>query len=141
MVSRLPAVIAALRRRFPQGKGSDVAEVEAYLSSEGYDRGQIGEITALFLSDRRGPSSSAIDHSMTFRVLGPHEWGRFAPEAWGHLLQLSDAGALNGHELEHVIERALSQFEGRITVEDLRALIEGSGFDESGPALDQVNVH
>jgi hypothetical protein len=39
---------------------------------------------------------------MTFRVMGPHEWGRFAPEAWGHLLQLSDSGALNGPELEHV---------------------------------------
>ena len=32
---------------------------------------------------------------MTFRVLGPHERGRFAPEAWGHLLALTGSGALN----------------------------------------------
>jgi uncharacterized protein Smg (DUF494 family) len=78
---------------------------------------------------------------MTFRVMGPHEWGRFAPEAWGHLLQLSDSGALNGPELEQVIERALAHFDGRIALEDLRTLIDGSGFDESGSGLDQVNVH
>jgi Smg protein len=44
---------------------------------------------------------------MTFRVLGPHERGRFAPEAWGHLLALTGSGALNAAELEHIIERAL----------------------------------
>ena len=46
---------------------------------------------------------------MTFRVLGPHERGRFAPEAWGHLLSLRGAGILNAVELEHVIDRALAQ--------------------------------
>jgi hypothetical protein len=56
-------------------------------------------------------------------------------------LQLSDSGALNAPELEQVIERALAQFDGRIALEDLRALIEGHGFEESGPGLDQVNVH
>ena len=78
---------------------------------------------------------------MTFRVMGPHEWGRFSPEAWGHLLQLSDSGALNGPELEHVIERALTHFDGRIALDDLRSLINGSAYDESGTGLDQVNVH
>ena len=78
---------------------------------------------------------------MTFRVMGPHEWGRFAPEAWGHLLHLSDSGALNGPELEQVIERALAQFEGRIALDDLRAFIDGSGFDESGHGLDHASVH
>src|SRR6266550_335122 len=43
----------------------------------------------------------------TFRVMGPHERGRFAPEAWGHLLSLNGSGAINGLELEHIIERAL----------------------------------
>ena len=78
---------------------------------------------------------------MTFRVMGPHEWGRFAPEAWGHLLRLSDSGAMNGRDLEQVIERALVHFEGRIALEDLRALMDGGGYDESGSGLDQVNVH
>ena len=42
---------------------------------------------------------------------------------------------------QQVIERALAHFDGRIALEDLRTLIDGSGFDESGSGLDQVNVH
>lgn len=144
MTQRLLAILAALRKRFPPG--SHVAEVEAYLSSEGYDRQQIGEILSRFLAGARGEGEaegreSVIRDPMTFRVMGPHEWGRFAPEAWGHLLRLSESGALGDQELEQVIERALAQFDGRIALEDLRALIEGSGFDEPGSGLDQVNVH
>ena len=78
---------------------------------------------------------------MTFRVMGPHEWGRFAPEAWGQLLRLSDSGALNGPELEQVIERALMHFEGRIALDDLRSLIDGAGYNDPGSGLDQVTVH
>ena len=31
--------------------------------------------------------------------MGPHERGRFAPDAWGHLLSLNGSGAINGLEL------------------------------------------
>lgn len=137
MTIRLGEVLAALRKRFPPG--SDVADVEAYLSSEGYDRRQIGEILSRFLADVR--VSAAIETPLTFRVMGPHEWGRFAPEAWGYLLQLSDSGALSGFELEQVIERALTQFEGRIVLDDLRAMLEGHGMDDSGSGLDPISVH
>jgi hypothetical protein len=78
---------------------------------------------------------------MTFRVLGPHERGRFAPEAWGHLLSLKGAGVLNAAELEHVIDRALRDIEGRIAIDDLRALMEGVGLIDEGPGGDQVTVH
>lgn len=78
---------------------------------------------------------------MTFRVLGPHERGRFAPEAWGHLISLSGSGLLNPAELEHLIERALSQIDGRIVLDDLRALMEGVGFMEDGLGGDNVTVH
>lgn len=64
---------------------------------------------------------------MSFRVLGPHERGRFSPEAWGHLLTLVGAGALNGGELEHIIERALIQIDGPIALDDLRAFMEAAG--------------
>ena len=77
---------------------------------------------------------------MTFRVMGPHERGRFAPEAWGHLLALSGSGALSGVELEHLIERALAQFDGRIALDDLRTLIEIAGLDD-GSAGDRATVH
>ena len=78
---------------------------------------------------------------MTIRVLGPHERGRFATEAWGHLLALAGAGALNPAELEQVIERAMLQFDGRIALDDLRAMMEGAGFDDPAAAADTQTVH
>jgi uncharacterized protein Smg (DUF494 family) len=78
---------------------------------------------------------------MSFRVLGPHERGRFAPEAWGHLLALSGSGAIDATELEQIIERALVQFEGRIALDDLRALMEGSGFGETSVPSESQTVH
>lgn len=80
-------------------------------------------------------------YRMTFRVLGPHERGRFAPEAWGHLLALQGAGMLNAAELEHVIDRALMHIEGRIALDDLRSLMEGPGYDQDGPFTDHATVH
>ena len=65
--------------------------------------------------------------------MGPHERGRFAPEAWGHLLSLNGSGAINGLELEHIIERALMQFEGRIALGALRGSLEGTGLAYSSP--------
>lgn len=78
---------------------------------------------------------------MTIRIMGPHERGRFAPEAWGHLLALSGSGALNAAELEHVIERALMQIDGRIALDDLRSLMEGAGFEDPGASDDNQTVH
>ena len=72
---------------------------------------------------------------------GPHERGRFAPEAWGHLLSLSGSGAINGPELEHIIERALMQFEGRIALDDLRGMLEGTGLEDSSGGGDNTTVH
>lgn len=78
---------------------------------------------------------------MTFRVLGPHERGRFAPEAWGHLLALSGSGALNAGELEQIIERALVQIDGRIALDDLRSLLESAGYIEVSDGGQQQTVH
>ena len=78
---------------------------------------------------------------MTFRVQGPHERGRFAPEAWGHLVALRGAGMLDAAELEHVIDRALSQIEGRIALDDLRTLMEGPNYDQTGPGSEPATVH
>ena len=143
MDERLTDLVAELKERF--APDARVDEVEAFLSSEGYDRGQIGEIVALLFGDRadwptdKGP---LVHTQMTFRVMGPHERGRVAPEAWGHLLSLNGAGILNAAELEHVIERALQHIDGRIALDDLRALLEGSGYDEQGNgSADNVTVH
>ena len=85
--------------------------------------------------DERIPSHT------TFRVMGPHERGRFAPDAWGHLLSLSGSGAISGLELEHIIERALMQFDGRIALDDLRGLLEGTGLEDSSGNNDNNTVH
>lgn len=76
-----------------------------------------------------------------FRVLGPHERGRFAPEAWGHLLALSGSGALNQAELEHIIERALLQIDGRIALDDLRSFMESAGFVDQREGDQHQTVH
>lgn len=78
---------------------------------------------------------------MTFRVLGPHERGRFAPEAWGHLLWLRGSGALTASEFEHVIDRALQQVDGRIALDDLRMLLEAAGTDEPGTWPEPTTLH
>ena len=78
---------------------------------------------------------------MTFRVLGPHERGRFAPDAWGHLLALSGAGILNAAELEQIIERAMSQVDGRIALDDVRALMESVGLADTGTLPEPGTLH
>ena len=71
----------------------------------------------------------AYSASRSMRVMGPHERPRFAPDAWGHLIKLNRSGVINTVELEHVIERALLQVDGRISLSDLRGLLSDSGIE------------
>ena len=48
-------------------------------------------------------------------------------------MALSRSGALTPAELEHIIERALVQIDGRIAVDDLRAMVEGAGLSAPAP--------
>jgi hypothetical protein len=54
---------------------------------------------------------------------------------------MASAGMMNGAELEGVIDRALSQVDGRIALDDLRSLMESGGFDDFGPPPDHVTIH
>ena len=143
MEERLSSLLLFLRQRF--ASDSRPEDVEAYLTSEGYDQGQIGEIMALLFANLPGEpprrERMASSSAATFRVLGPHERGRFAPDAWGHLLSLSGSGVLNASEMEHVIERALLQIDGRIALDDLRSLMELSGFGDAAAGTEQLPVH
>ena len=143
MDDRLSHLLTQLRERFPAD--ADVAEVEAYLSSEGYNRREIGEIVSAWVSEIppvADPRPTITGTStIPFRVLGPHERGRFSTEAWGHLLSLSHAGLVTGAELEGVIDRALSQVDGRIAIDDLRTIMESGGPDELGLPPDHVTIH
>ena len=152
MDERLSSLLASLHERFDPASDGE-REVRAFLLAEGYEERRIGEILALFYGDRspvsrspgpparKGQDAFPIRHAAAFRVLGPHERGRFAPEAWGYLLGLSGAGVLNPAELEQVIDRALAHIDGRIALDDLRALIEGSGEGEGGAPGRGTTVH
>ena len=56
-------------------------------------------------------------------------------------MALNGSGALNQAELEHIIERALVQIDGRIALDDLRSLMEGAGFGEQGEGDQNQTVH
>lgn len=132
MDERIPHLVARLKKRFKEG---DVAEVEAYLSSKGFDRGQIGTIVSAWLSDigrGKGGKTRLEPHRYSVRVQGPHEEGRFTPQAWGHLLTLRASGVLNSATLEVVIERALEQTDGQVTMAELEAVLEAAGWNSGG---------
>jgi uncharacterized protein Smg (DUF494 family) len=136
MSERLSVILTELRERF--SPRTEIAELEAYLSSAGFDHGQIGKIVSAFLSDLQRPAgvAAAVPEAMApLRVIGPHEQGRFQPAAWGLLLSLRVSGVMSAHDLEEVIERVLAQSEGRVTPEDVRSAVEASGLDAgmSGP--------
>jgi hypothetical protein len=54
---------------------------------------------------------------------------------------LTGSGSLNAAELEHIIERALVQIDGRIALDDLRSLMEGAGFVDTGEGDQSQTVH
>ncbi len=147
MTDRWQAVLSALRARF--SPDTDAQEIADFLSSEGFDRRQIGEIVARFRADgsagRSGPVIAAqgapVNHLPPIRVPGPHEHGRFAPEAWGQLLALHSGGVLTVLELERVIEHALDHVAGRIGLAELRAILEGIGLGGTGASDDPVTIH
>ncbi len=75
------------------------------------------------------------------RVQGPHERGRFTAEAWGYLVMLGGSGAVNLHDFEQLVERALSHVDGRIGLPEVRALADEGGFDDSASNSDRTQVH
>ena len=145
MTDRWLTVLEALRARF--APDADPEEISAFLASQGYDRRQIGEIVARFRSDvverriapaaRDGLAAAALP---PVRLLGPHEWGRFEPAAWGQLLGCQARGLLTVSELEQVIDRLLSHTEGCIGLPELRAVLEGIGLADLGDDRHPVTI-
>lgn len=134
-------LVAELRQRFDGT--ADLRAVRVYLAARGYDARRIETVVAAFArdletggsspeaapgapSDPVEPEQQAVPRPPAVRVPAPHERARFSSEAWGHLIQRRAAAGWSVAELEHVIERALVQIDGRIAVDDLRALIDGA---------------
>jgi Smg protein len=142
MDERWTPVVEDLRERF--SAETDVVEVEAYLSSQGYDRRQIGEILSLLYSDTAAVpvwDGPLVARDVPLRVQGPHERGRFTSDAWGYLVMLSGSGAVNLHDFEQLIERALTHVDGRIGLPEIRAIAEEGGFDDAAIGSDRTQVH
>jgi Smg protein len=142
MDDRWTPVIDELRERF--AADTDVVEVEAYLSLQGYDRRQIGEILSLLYSDTapfRAADGSLMSRSAPLRVQGPHERGRFTAEAWGYLVLLGGSGAVNLNDFEQLVERALVHIDGRINLADIRGIAEDAGVDDGAMDGERSQVH
>ncbi len=147
MDERWTEIMHALRARF--SPDADIVEVEAYLSSQGLDRRQIGEVLSLYYA-HHAPSSSAtapevgIGDPIAFagvRVQGPHERGRFSGEAWGYLLTLYASGMVGRADFERLIERALYQMDGRIGLDEMRMIAEEVGLDSPPTPGHQTLAH
>lgn len=143
MDDRWGLLLEDLRTRFTAE--TDVVEVEAYLSAQGYDHGQIGEILELLFTNpaTEVPDSASLmdNRPMPLRVQGPHERGRFSAEAWGYLIMLGGSGLVSQHDFEQLVERALLHVEGRIGISEIRALAEDGGYDDAATLSDRSQVH
>lgn len=143
MDDRWGRLLEDLKTRFTAE--TDVVEVEAYLSAQGYDHGQIGEILELLFSNpaTEVPDSASVmeNRPMPLRVQGPHERGRFSAEAWGYLISLGGSGLVSQHDFEQLVERALLHVEGRIGISEIRALAEDGGYDDAATLSDRSQVH
>ena len=142
MDDRWTPVLEDLRERF--AADTDVVVVEAYLSSQGYDRRQIGEILSLLYSDTAPApqwDGALTSREAPLRVQGPHERGRFTAEAWGYLVMLGGSGAVNLNDFEQLVERALAHVDGRIGLPEIRAIAEDSGLDDVNTNSDRAQVH
>jgi Smg protein len=141
MNRRWTPVLNDLKKRF--AADTDLVEVEAYLTSQGYDRRQIGEILSLLYSDslaQRRPGEIDLQ-TLPLRVQGPHERGRFTPDAWGYLIMLVSGGSLTLYEFEQLVERALVHVDGRISLADIRTIAEEGGFDSTAIGSDRSQIH
>jgi hypothetical protein len=56
-------------------------------------------------------------------------------------VSLSRSGLISTADLEHLIERALLQIDGRISLAELRGLLADSGFDDGGDTEPQITMH
>ncbi len=142
MDDRWTPVLEELRERF--AADTDVVEVEAYLSSQGYDRRQIGEILSLLYSDTAPVpvwDGALMSREVPLRVQGPHERGRFTAEAWGYLVMLGGSGAVSLNDFEQLVERALVHVDGRIGLPEIRAIAEDGGYDDASAGSDRSQVH
>lgn len=147
MTDRWTHMLEDLRAHF--APDADVRDVERYLAARGLARQEIDELLARFVADvaSGAPAPPARDLVTTrvprpaLRVQGPHERGRFTAEAWGFLLTLHEASAARPDWFELLVQRALQQADGPVTLPDVRALADELGVAAAALHADHTLVH
>ena len=156
MTDRRDDLLAALHARAAAGDGP--AELASFLAAEGLDEGAIGAMLRLLAADPapaatagrrsgRRPAAPAgtgavlVAPAAPIRVPGPHEWGRFTPEAWGRVLQLAAGGFLASADIERLLDQALDHGGGRVDLPVLRAVLDGVGLVGVGADGDPTTIH
>ena len=143
MTDRLHHALVALRAHFTPD--ADVREVERYLASRGLAPHEIDEVLARFAADpvygQGGGVRRDVASTGSLRVQGPHERGRFDPDAWGYVLALHASGAAPPAVLEELVARALAYGEDVVSVQDLRSGAAELGLDPQLPSADHSLLH
>lgn len=147
MRDRWTEMLATLREQF--SPDSDIGELELFLSANGLDRQEIGEVLALYLTQDLQRSDAGatraprdpVQLTASLRVQGPHERGRFTADAWGYLVMLQQSGVVPAFDFEQLIERALFHIDGRIALPEIRALADELGLDALSLGNDRTLLH
>jgi Smg protein len=143
MIERWTQMLATLREQFTPD--ADIVELEQFLVSEGLDRQEIGEVLSLYFADTDEAGSGAQFPrpigTASLRVQGPHERGRFAPDAWGYLVTLYESRVVSWFDFEQLVERALFHIDGRIGLPEIRVLADEAGLDAVAVSADRSLLH
>jgi uncharacterized protein Smg (DUF494 family) len=141
MTDRWYQMLAALRAHF--APDADVGDVEQYLAARGLARHEIDEVLARFVSQNASGTAPRVVHipRPALRVQGPHERGRFTPDAWGYLLTLYNTSSTGLAVFETIVERALHHLDGPITRQDIRLLADELGVDVDAVPVDHSQLH
>ncbi len=120
-----PAQVAAVLARLAEasaGPSSDPGADPGAGVEGAADSAEPARASAASAPTVQSPLGVAGAVGRPLRAWAPHERSRFTAEAWGRLLRLRAAG-LGDHEFEHLVDRALVQLDGPVTLPELRALL------------------
>jgi len=113
-----------------------VEDLSERLKSQGFSEGEL-DAALLWLMDRLRVLEHDHDllqwHACSVRVTDPTERVIISPEAYGYLLHLETSGVIERHQVETVIEKALSSGMTEITLHDMQMITSAVVFQSDWP--------
>jgi len=107
------------------------------LSAAGFEESDISEALTWLAGVVRGPHRSAAPlptSGAAFRAYATKELAKLDTECRGLLIHFEQAGILNAHSREHVIERALATTGDALTLEQLKLIVLMVLWNEQTPS-------